>query len=150
MRFGQLEDGRTAGLYILESPDGTRAAVTDYGAALVSLAVADRDGVYRDVVLGHDDATGYENGGGFIGATVGRFANRIAGAGFELDGKTYGLMSYNGGNLGDALMAEGGSNYLDMLSLIVREDSGTKNSGARSCPNSLYPPGSPEIQLFYQ
>lgn len=98
MRFGQLEDGRTAGLYILESPDGTRAAVTDYGAALVSLAVADRDGVYRDVVLGHDDAAGYEKGGGFIGATVGRFANRIAGAGFELNGKTYELSANDGPN----------------------------------------------------
>ncbi|MBQ1329468.1 MAG: galactose-1-epimerase, partial [Mogibacterium sp.] len=62
MRFGQLEDGRTAGLYILESPDAIRAAVTDYGAALVSLAVPDRDGEYRDVVLGHDDAAGYEKG----------------------------------------------------------------------------------------
>ena len=44
----------------------------------------------------------------------------------RLDGKTYGLMSYSGGTLGDALMAEGGSNYLDMLSLVVREDSVTK------------------------
>lgn len=98
MRFGQLEDGRTAGLYILESPDGMRAAVTDYGAALVSLAVTDRDGVYRDVVLGHDDAAGYEKGDGFIGATVGRFANRIAGARFELDGKTYELSVNDGPN----------------------------------------------------
>ena len=56
IRFGKLEDGRTAGLYILESPDGMRAAVTDYGAALVSLAVPDRKGRMRDVVLGHDDA----------------------------------------------------------------------------------------------
>ena len=56
IRFGKLEDGRTAGLYILESPDGMRAAVTDYGAALVSLAVPDRKGLIRDVVLGHDDA----------------------------------------------------------------------------------------------
>lgn len=98
MRFGQLEDGRTAGLYILESPDGIRAAVTDYGAALVSLAVPDRDGVHRDVVLGHDDAAGYEKGGGFIGATVGRFANRIAGASFELNGKTYELSANDGPN----------------------------------------------------
>ena len=98
MRFGQLEDGRTAGLYILESPDGIRAAVTDYGAALVSLAVPDKDGEYRDVVLGHDDASGYEKGGGFIGATVGRFANRIAGACFELNGKTYELSANDGPN----------------------------------------------------
>lgn len=98
MRFGQLEDGRTAGLYILESPDAMRAAVTDYGAALVSLAVPDRDGEYRDVVLGHDDAAGYEKGGGFIGGTIGRFANRIADARFELDGRVYELSTNDGPN----------------------------------------------------
>lgn len=98
MKFGQIGDGRTAGLYILESPDGLHAAVTDYGATLVSLAVPDRDGVLRDVVLGHDDAAGYENGDGYIGTSVGRFANRIAGACFELNGKTYELSANDGAN----------------------------------------------------
>ena len=60
IRFGKLADGRSAGLYILESADGMRAAVTDYGAALVSLAVPDSKGKLRDVVLGHDDASGYK------------------------------------------------------------------------------------------
>ena len=98
IRFGKLSDGRTAGIYILESPDGMRAAVTDYGAALVSLAVPDRKGVLRDVVLGHDDAMGYEKGSGHIGASVGRFANRIAGAEFELNGRTYELTANEGPN----------------------------------------------------
>ena len=98
IRFGKLKDGRSAGLYILESADGMRAAVTDYGAALVSLAVPDRKGVLRDVVLGHDDASGYETGSGHIGASVGRFANRIANAGFELNGRTYYLTANNGTN----------------------------------------------------
>lgn len=97
-KFGKLKDGRSAGLYILESPDGMRAAVTDYGAALVSLAVPDSKGKIRDVVLGHDDAAGYETGSGHIGASVGRFANRIAGARFELDGRMYGLTANNGRN----------------------------------------------------
>ena len=98
IKFGKIKSGRTAGLYILESSDGMRASFTDYGAALVSLAVPDRDGVLRDVVLGHDDAAGYENGQGHIGSSVGRFANRIAGARFELDGKTYELSANNGPN----------------------------------------------------
>ena len=97
-KFGKTEDGRTAGLYILQSPDGMRASVTDYGATLVSVAVPDRDGIMRDVVLGHDDVSGYEKGSGHIGATVGRFANRIAGARFELNGKTYDLSANNGPN----------------------------------------------------
>ena len=98
IKFGKLGDGRSAGLYILESSDGMRAAVTDYGAALVSLAVPDSKGKLRDVVLGHDDASGYETGSGHIGASVGRFANRIAGAGFELNGRTYELTANNGAN----------------------------------------------------
>lgn len=98
LRFGKTGDGRSAGLYILESPDGMKAAVSDYGAALVSLAVPDRKGKLCDVVLGHDDAAGYENGHGHIGASVGRFANRIAGARFELDGHTYELTANNGAN----------------------------------------------------
>ena len=98
IKFGKLKDGRSAGLYILESPDGMRAAVTDYGAALVSLAVRDKKGKMRDVVLGHDDAAGYETGGGFIGASVGRFANRIGGARFELDGREYELTDNDGAN----------------------------------------------------
>lgn len=98
IKFGKLEDGRSAGLYILEAPDGMRAAVTDYGAALVSLAVPDRKGAMRDVVLGHDDVTGYVNGSGHIGASVGRVANRIAGACFELNGNEYALTANNGPN----------------------------------------------------
>ena len=98
IKFGKLADGRSAGLYILESADGMRAAVTDYGAALVSLAVPDGKGRLRDVVLGHDDASGYETGSGHIGASVGRFANRIAGACFELNGQTYELTANNGAN----------------------------------------------------
>ncbi len=98
LNFGKLKDGRSAGLYILESPDGMRAAVTDYGAALVSLAVPDSKGNMRDVVLGHDDAPGYESGDGFIGVSVGRFANRIAGARFELNEETYELTANDGPN----------------------------------------------------
>lgn len=98
VKFGKLKDGRTAGLYVLESPDGMRAAVTDYGAALVSLVFPDRKGVLRDVVLGHDDAVGYEEGQGFIGATVGRYANRIAGARFSMDGREYELSANENGN----------------------------------------------------
>ena len=98
IKFGKLGDGRSAGLCILESPDGMRAAVTDYGATLVSLAVPDRKGNMRDVVLGHDDASGYETGDGFIGASVGRFANRIGGACFELDGHRYDLTANDGAN----------------------------------------------------
>ena len=96
--FGKLADGRSAGLYILSNSTGAEVHVTNYGATLVRVIVPGKDGMMRDVVLGHDDAEGYRNGSGFIGATVGRFANRIGGARFELDGRTYELTANDGPN----------------------------------------------------
>ena len=77
---------------------GAEAHVTNYGATLVRLIVPDRNGRMTDVVLGHDDVNGYESGEGYLGATVGRFANRIGGACFTLNGKTYELTANDGPN----------------------------------------------------
>ena len=98
LTFGKTGDGRTAGLYVLRNSSGMSAALTDYGAALVSLAVPDRNGDLRDVVLGHDDVSGYEEGQGSIGAVVGRVANRIGGARFSLNGREYALTANHGPN----------------------------------------------------
>ena len=82
--FGQLATGEEAFLYTI-SCGGLTATVTDFGAHLVSLLVPNRDGIVEDVVLGFDDAEGYRTGnGGFLGAIVGRNANRIAGSSFLL------------------------------------------------------------------
>jgi len=96
--FGKLNDGRKASLYILRNSEGMAAAVTDYGATLVKLIVPDKNGEPRDVVLGHDDASEYETGHGSLGATVGRFANRIGAARVTMNGKTYELTANNGPN----------------------------------------------------
>ena len=96
--FGRLSDGRLAGLYILENSNGMRAAVTNYGAALVCLVVPDRDGEPRDVVLGYDDAAGYEAGTESFGGTVGRYANRVKDAAIYLNGKRYELTANDGPN----------------------------------------------------
>ena len=96
--FGKVSSGRTAGLYILKNTNGMRAAITDYGAALVGLLVPCHKGEAKDVVLGYDDAAGYEAGNVYFGATVGRVGNRIGGAKFELDGKTYELEKNDGEN----------------------------------------------------
>ncbi len=81
-KFGILPDGREATLYTI-CCGNLSATVTDYGAHLVSMLVPDRDGNVADVVLGFDDANGYRTGnGGFLGATVGRNANRIHNASF--------------------------------------------------------------------
>ena len=82
--FGVLPDGTQTHLYTI-SGGGLTATVTDYGANLVSVFVPDRKGGFVDVVLGYDDANGYRTGNGaYLGAVVGRNANRIKGASFML------------------------------------------------------------------
>lgn len=96
--FGKTKDGREATLYIIRNTKGMEAAVTNYGAALVGLKVPDRDGNFRDVVVGYDHVSGYENNGGSVGGTVGRFANRIGKGRFTINGKEYQLTTNNGPN----------------------------------------------------
>ncbi len=74
------------------------AHILPYGATLQSLRVPDRDGVTRDVVLGYESLDAYQHNDGYLGATVGRCANRIAGAQFALDGVTYPLCANEGAN----------------------------------------------------
>ncbi len=88
--FGKLPTGEETFLYTI-SCGGITAAVTDFGATLVQLYVPDADGNCVDVTLGYDDAQGYLNGTCFLGATVGRSANRIKGSKFTLDGICYKL-----------------------------------------------------------
>ena len=82
--FGCLSSGEEAFLYTISCGKLT-ATVTDFGAHLVSLLVPNRDGTVDDVVLGFDNAESYRTAnGGFLGATVGRNANRIGGSSFML------------------------------------------------------------------
>ena len=94
--FGVTRSGEHAALFSIRNRRGMCAAVTNYGAILVSLLVPCPDGVTRDVVTGYDTLTEYE-AGGFFGATVGRHANRIAGAAFTLDGVEYSLADNDNG-----------------------------------------------------
>ena len=95
--FGILPSGEEASLYTI-SCGGITAGISDYGATLVSLLVPDSAGSLADVVLGCDDCVGYAVGGGCLGATVGRNANRIQGASFRLNGKDYTLTPNENGN----------------------------------------------------
>jgi aldose 1-epimerase len=94
--FGVLEDGGKVSLYTLANASGAEVRIINYGAIVVSLKVPDRAGKLRDVVLGYDDLAGYVKDKAFLGATVGRYANRIAAGKFTLDGKTYQLDLNNG------------------------------------------------------
>src|SRR5260370_3798768 len=96
--FGKTADGKPVDLYLLKNKNGVEVAITTYGGAVVSLKVPDRNGKLGDVVLGYDSLEGYENDKAYLGAIVGRYANRIAHAQFTLDGKTYTLAKNNGEN----------------------------------------------------
>ena len=96
--FGKTEDGQQMDLYTLANKNGMKVTITNFGASVVSIIVPDKDGKIADVVLGYDDAPGYESGKASIGGTIGRYANRIAGGKFVLDGKTYTLPLNDGPN----------------------------------------------------
>lgn len=96
--FGQTPDGQPADLYVLANKNGSEVSITNYGGAVVSLKVPDRNGKLADVVLGYDNADGYAADKSYFGALVGRYGNRIGHAQFVLDGKTYTLAKNNGEN----------------------------------------------------
>ena len=85
-------------LYIIENSNGMSVSLCDLGASVQSLMVPDKDGKISDVVLGYDTPEEYLSNDGYLGATVGRYANRIKGAEFSLNGKTYKLTTNEGKN----------------------------------------------------
>ena len=92
-------DGREVELFRLESRSGASVEISELGGAIVSLTAADRDGEFADVVLGFDNVESYlADTNPYFGAVVGRYANRIAGGRFTLDGETYSLPQNNGEN----------------------------------------------------
>ncbi len=108
--------------FTLRNAHGVEARVTDYGAIILSLLVPDRTGRLDDVVLGFDDPADYLDNPAYVGAVIGRYANRIAGGRFTLDGEEHalarneGLHHLHGGRTGfDSVVWE---------SARVRDDAG--------------------------
>lgn len=85
-------EGEAVILYTMTNTSGASAQVTNLGAALVSVKVPDRDGHIADVVLGYGDFRSYFGDGPFMGKSVGRYANRMGGAAFTIDGTEYKLV----------------------------------------------------------
>jgi aldose 1-epimerase len=96
--FGKLPDGTAIQQFTLRNTTGAFAKVITYGATLTELWVPDKSGKNADVVLGFDNLAGYLTDHPYFGATVGRYANRIAKGQFQLDGRTYSLFINNGPN----------------------------------------------------
>src|SRR5256714_924126 len=96
--FGSLPNGQGTQLFTLRNAHGIELQVTNYGGIITSLKTPDRNGHFADIVLGYDNLAAYVANSPYFGATVGRYANRIARGHFTLDGVTYTLAVNNGPN----------------------------------------------------
>ena len=90
--------GKATALYTLKNANGMEVCVTNFGGRIVSVMVPDKDGNMVDVVLGFDNINDYMTQASDFGASIGRYANRIAGGKFELDGQTVQLAQNDGTN----------------------------------------------------
>ncbi|XUM19557.1 aldose epimerase family protein [Bradyrhizobium oligotrophicum S58] len=147
--FGSLPDGREVERVTLRGADGFEARIITYGAALQALLVPDAQGLVDDVVLGHDDLLSYVKLRKFFGATVGRYANRIAKARFSLEGQDLRLDANNGVHA-----LHGGPDGFDrkLWQIVATED------GAQPSVTMLYVspdgeanyPGRLDVRVTYQ
>jgi aldose 1-epimerase len=117
--YGTTSDGTRVYIYTLSNAKGMRARVISYGGIVTSLTAPDRSGKYADVVLGLEDIASYQREGGYYGAIIGRYGNRIGGAQFTLENKTYKLSKNNGANT-----LHGGLKGFDKRVWSAREVSG--------------------------
>ncbi|MDO5571789.1 MAG: aldose epimerase family protein [Bacteroidales bacterium] len=121
--FEATIDGKPVKLYTLQNNTGITMQVTNFGGRVVSLFTPDKNGNYEDIVLGYENLDRYVHNTGerFLGATIGRFGNRIAKGHFELDGQEYNLSAWSNGQC-----LHGGDKAFDMV--VWNVDSVTPNS----------------------
>jgi aldose 1-epimerase len=96
--WGTTPDGQTIDLYTLTDSAGMVVKITNYGGIIVSLTAPDRKGQFADVVLGFDSLEPYLKKHPFFGTITGRYANRIGGASFSLNGVTHQVTANIGKN----------------------------------------------------
>jgi aldose 1-epimerase len=96
--FGSTADGHAVERFTLVSDSGVTITVLSYGGVIQSIFAPDRTGALADVTLGYDTLPEYEKDKSYLGALVGRYANRIRAGRFKLDGREYTLAQNAGGN----------------------------------------------------
>lgn len=96
--WGKTAAGEEVTLFTLRNAGGTEAKITHWGGYIVSLKVADKKGQFADVVLGFDSLDGYLAKNPFFGCITGRYANRIGGASFKIDGTEHHVTANSGKN----------------------------------------------------
>ncbi len=96
--FAAEVNGAKTSLHTLRNASGMEVCITDFGGRIVSVMVPDRDGIMRDVVLGFDNVQDYIDTPSDFGATIGRYANRIAHGRMMIDGREIQLPQNNFGH----------------------------------------------------
>jgi aldose 1-epimerase len=106
--YGKTKDGQAVDVYTMTNDHGMRVRFLSFGGTVIEISVPDRAGRVDNVVLGLRSVGDWETLPGHFGAITGRYANRIGGAQFTLNGQTYHLIANNGPN-----SLHGGPNALD-------------------------------------
>ena len=96
--FGTTRDGRPVHRFRMQNRNGASVTVMDYGCTITSILVPDREGKLVDVCLGYKTLAEYEQNSGYLGAVVGRHANRIEKGVFTLNGAEYHVAVNDGPN----------------------------------------------------
>jgi aldose 1-epimerase len=96
--FGKTIDGDDVDQYILSNKKGMEISIITYGGIITFWTAPDKNGDYKDIVLGYNTLAEYETETPYFGALIGRYGNRIAKGKFTIDGETYTLAVNNGVN----------------------------------------------------
>ena len=96
--FGKTKEGINVDQYILKNRNGMEISTINYGGIITSWKTKDRDGNYKDIVLGFDNLSEYESESPYFGAIIGRYGNRIAKGKFTLNDENYNLAVNNDEN----------------------------------------------------
>ena len=146
--FGVLPGGTEVAGATLRNRKGLEVEIIAYGAIIRALRVPDRSGSPGDITLGFADLDGYLGDSPYFGAVVGRYANRIAGGRFELDGVRYELARNNGDN-----HLHGGIRGFDKvlwtLETEAREDRASARLGYESAAGEEGYPGRLSARVTY-
>jgi aldose 1-epimerase len=114
--YGTTADGTAVDRYTLANADGLSVCIITFGGIIARLDVPDRNGRMADIVLGYDSLATYEQNPSYMGAIIGRFANRISGGRFVLEGKQHVLAQNADGN-----HLHGGNKGFDKVVWSARE-----------------------------
>ena len=142
--FGTLADGKDIHEYTLRKGLGMETRVITWGGIITSIRVPDRRGRMANVALGFDNLAQYESGHPYFGAITGRYANRIAGGRFALDGKQYALAKNDGAN-----SLHGGSAGFDKRVWHASERDGAVELRYHSPDGEEGYPGNLDVRVTY-